>query len=146
MAERRTAVKLLSRHKQPGLLSRCSAGVTSASSGPWAPPPPLPPRCRALLRFINTAGSDAGNPGFQSREKISISWTFLTLHHTAQTAALVSSQRTHKTSHVQNLPSRCADVQFCQTKHTLRYNLCALVSRGNRACLVSPLTPDKDAR
>lgn len=44
-ADRRTVVKLLSRNKQPRLLSRYSAAVTSPSWGPSAPLPLPPRRC-----------------------------------------------------------------------------------------------------
>lgn len=44
-ADRRAAVKLLSRNKQPRLLSRYSAAVTSPSWGPSAPLPLPPRRC-----------------------------------------------------------------------------------------------------
>lgn len=44
-ADRRKAVKLLSHNKQPRLLSRCSAAVTSRSSRPSAPLPLSPRRC-----------------------------------------------------------------------------------------------------
>lgn len=44
-ADRRTAVKLLSRNKQPRLLSRYSAAVTSPSWGLSAPLPLPPRRC-----------------------------------------------------------------------------------------------------
>lgn len=44
---------------------------------------------RALDAAVNTAGGIAGNPDFHRRLKISVSWTFLALHHAFGTAALI---------------------------------------------------------
>lgn len=93
-------VKLLSRNKQPCLLSHYLAGVTSPSSVSLA----LPPRHCALPRSINTAGRDTGNPGF------SISWTFLELHDTDRRA--LSPRCSLDASHFLDLHSKCSCMQF----------------------------------
>lgn len=130
-ADRRTAVKLLSRNKQPRLLSRYSAAVTSPSSGP----------------FGGCALPEVYKHSWQRRRKSCLiiqgeDQHLLDIPRIASQAL----RRRRPSSPRSALSRRCTRGICIRGALTCTVDdLHALVSRGNRACLVSADTPDKDA-
>lgn len=113
---------------------------------------------RALDAAVNTAGGIAGNPDFHRRLTISVSWTFLALHHAFGTAALIFLSAQAKDVALTKFAPKvlrraiCTKRGFCRTCrgdnahcNNLHVSLPHPRRRGNGACLAPPVTPDEEA-